>query len=233
MPLRKDDQDRQAAPERRQHENEQLAAEQEQAAGQERARAQAVRSERAARVAATTVLRGLGVAVRDGHVFRAEVGVMTGRDQGRPLGDLAGAHAEVTGGRAGHRRSGHARMVDAVAASALLGPAGLLAAVSRRGTRGTAFVVFADGTVHERQASGGPGLRRAQADAVRFNALAAASRPPTAGAAPAEGLAGHPPGQRPAATHLADELTRLAELHAAEALSDAELQAAKAKLLGT
>lgn len=188
--------------------------EQEQAAGQERARAHQVRSEWAARVAATTVLSGLGVAVRDGHVFRAEVGVMTGQDRGHPLGELAGAHAEVTGGRSGHRRSGHARTVDAVAATALLGPVGLLAAFSRRGTRGSAFVVFADGTVYERQVSDEPALRRAQADAVRFNALAAASR-------------------RPAAADLADELTRLVGLHAAGMLSDAEFQAAKAKLLAT
>lgn len=179
-----------------------------------RARAPEVRSERAGRVAATTVLRGLGVAVRDGHVFRADVGVMTGRDQGRPLGDLAGAHAEVIGGRSGHRRSGHARTVDAVAATALLGPAGMLAAISRRGTRGSAFVVFAEGTVHEWQVSDEQALRRAQADAVRFNALAAASRPP-------------------AVTRLADELTRLAGLHAAGVLSDAEFQAAKARLLAT
>jgi hypothetical protein len=213
MPVRKDGQGRQAVRDSL-REEEQFAVEQDQAAGQERERAQAARAERAARVAATTVLRGLGVAVRDGQVFRAEVGVMTGRDQGRPLGDLAGAHAEVTGGRAGRRRSGHARTVDTVAATALLGPAGLLAALSRRGTRGTAFVVFADGTVHEQQVSDEPALRRAQADAVRFNALAAAS-------------------QRPAATRLADELTRLAGLHAAGALSDAEFQAAKARLLGT
>lgn len=51
---------------------------------------------------------------------------------------------------------------------------------------------------------------------MRFNALAAASRPPAA-----------------TGTGLAGELTRLAGLHAAGMLSDAEFQAAKAKLLAT
>lgn len=120
----------------RQRQKEQLAAERKQAAEHERAKRRAVRSERVARVAAATALRSLAVAVRNEQVFRADFGVVTGREEGRPLGGLAGAHAEVTGGRARHRRSGHGRTADTVAATALLGPVDLLATASRKGTKG-------------------------------------------------------------------------------------------------
>ena len=106
MQMRRNDEDRQAAREHRQREKEQLAAEKRQAAENERARKQALRSERAARRNATTSLAWLGVAVRDGQVYKNDFTMVTGRDEGRRLGDLAGARAEVTGGGAGHRRSG-------------------------------------------------------------------------------------------------------------------------------
>jgi hypothetical protein len=254
MQLRKNDEERQAARERRQRDKEQFAAEKKQVAEQERARKQALRSERAARRNATTSLPWLGVAVRDGQVFKNDFAVVTGREEGRRLGGLAGAHAEVTGGRAGHRRSGGARTADAVAATAVLGPVGLLAGASRKGTKGTAFVVFADGTLHEEQIKDESYLVKAHADAVRFNAFAAAlGGQATGGAASAEGAfhdagmgeAGQSPSaiplegsgertshQQSAATQLTNELTRLAGLHSSGALTDAEFQAAKAELLG-
>ena len=174
MQLRKNTEERQAACERRQREKEQLAAEKKQAADQEQARKQAVRSGRAARRNATTSLPSFGVVVRNEQVYKNDFAMVTGRGEGQRLGDLMGAHAEVTGGRVGHRRSGAARTADAVAATAVLGPVGLLAGASRKGTRGTAFVIFADGTVHEHRINDESSLVKAQADAVRFNALAAA-----------------------------------------------------------
>jgi Short C-terminal domain len=248
------DEERRAARERRQGEKERLAAEKKQAAESERARKQALRSERAARRNATTSLPWLGVAVRDGSVYKNDFAVVTGREEGRHLGNLAGAHAEVTGGRAGHRRSGGARTADAVAATAVLGPVGLLAGANRKGVRGTAFVVFADGKVHEKKINDQSSLVKAQADAVRFNALASASsgqvpegvrpaddaphddaamktgRPPS----PVSREPGEYPSEQPsAATRLTDELGRLADLHTSGALTDAEFQAAKAELIRT
>jgi hypothetical protein len=139
---------------------------------QRRREKEALRHERVARRAATTTLSELGVAIRDGNVYKNEMAVALGREGGTVLGPLAGAHAEVTGGRAGHRRGGGARTADAALATAVLGPVGLLAAASRKGTRGTAFVVFSDGKLHEKAITDQASLVRAQADAVRFNALA-------------------------------------------------------------
>jgi putative oligomerization/nucleic acid binding protein len=234
MPLRKNDEERQAARERHQREKGQRAAEQKQALEQDRARKQALRSERSARRGATTVLLGLGVAVRDGQVFKSDFGVVTGRGEGRCLGDLAGAHAEVTGGRSGHRRSGHARTADTLAATAVLGPVGLLAGASRTGTRGTAFIVFNDGGMNEKRINDQSSLVKAQADAVRFNALAAAHGGQVVKAATAaQASTGPALDQQSAGSRLADELGRLAGLHASGVLTDAEFQAAKAMLLGT
>jgi hypothetical protein len=187
MQLRKSDEDRQAAREQRQHDKGQAAArqteladERKQAAERERGRKQALRKKRSARITATTALRWLGVAVRDGQFYKRDFALATGREEGRLLGELAGAHAEVTGGRAGRRRSGGARTADAAAATAVLGPVGLLAGTSRKGIQGTAFVVFADGTLHEKRITDDTSLVRAQADAVRFNAMAAAADDPAA-----------------------------------------------------
>jgi len=292
----------------------------------ERERRQAFRRERAARLAGTTALQWLGVAVRDGQVYKYALAVAWGGDAGRYLGKLAGARAEVTGGRAGHRRSGAARTADVALLSTALGPAALLAGASRTGTQGSAFVVFADGTVHEKRITDAASFVRAQSDAVRFNALAAAAgqaavpaanegnepeipvrlacghvtfvtdprtvswlrieggksyycrkcdadRPVTAigeAALHAEATQTEPPvletthelterlvaedsesmgsgqsadpgqssgqtrsNQQPTARQLTDELERLANLHASGALTDAEFQAAKDRLLGT
>jgi hypothetical protein len=140
----------------------------------ERAERQALTAARRARARATTVLTSLGVAVYDGQVYKNSFGVTFGRDA-RSLGTLAGARAEVTGGQAGHRRGGGKRTADAAMATAVLGPVGLLAAASRKGTKGTAFVVFANGSMHDSQIQDAQGLVKAQADAVRFNSLSAAA----------------------------------------------------------
>jgi hypothetical protein len=112
--------------------------------------------------------------VYDGQVYAQSIGVAMGRE-GRALGSLAGARAEVTGGQAGHRRGGGKRTADAALATVVLGPVGLLAAGSRKGVKGTAFIIFADGRLHEKQLTDAQGLVKAQADAVRFNALVGAA----------------------------------------------------------
>lgn len=129
---------------------------------------------------------------------------------------------------------------------------GLLAGASRKGVQGTAFIVFADGTLHEKRITDDASLVRAQADAVRFNALAAAADDPAPESAVTAAQAAHredgeaekeqpavPPqnsGQhassQPSSGQLTDELTRLASLHTSGALTDAEFQAAKGRLLG-
>lgn len=135
------------------------------------------RRENAARRAATTTLPALGVAVRDGLVYKQSFSVAMGHDDEAPLGKLAGAHAEVVGGQAGHRRDGNARVADTALAVSVAGPLGLLAGVSRKGFQGTAFVVLADSTMHEVPVTSREEFVRVQADAVRFNALAQAATP--------------------------------------------------------
>jgi len=184
MKLRKSEDERAAVHERRLREREQVEEQRrEQRAKLEAQRAEA-RQEReaqrraqAARRAATTALPNLGVAIRDGAVFKYTFAAVTGRGEGQRLGELAGAHAEVTGGKAGHRREGIVRAGDALLATSVLGPVGLLAGASRKGFQGSAFVIFADGTLHEKQVADQTALVRAQADVVRFNALAAGAPP--------------------------------------------------------
>lgn len=176
---KKTEEERQADRLRKEQEREERRRQQEQQRHREQAeraerreQRKALAAERSARRTATTVLPQLGVAVRDGQVYKHDMGVAMGREGGTVLGPLAGARADVTGGRAGHRRSAGARTADTALAVSVLGPAGLLAAASRKGTRGTAFVVFANGKLHERHITDADTLVRAQADAVRFNALA-------------------------------------------------------------
>jgi hypothetical protein len=102
---------------------------------------------------------------------------------------------------------------------------GLLAgAVSRAGT-GVAVVAFADGSVQERRFTDKPSLLEAQAEAVRFNSLAASGQP-------ADGPAAEEaPGSTQDVAGVAFELERLAALHASGALDDEEFRAAKARIL--
>jgi hypothetical protein len=187
------------------------------------------RATREARETATVWLPALGVAAYEGNVYRL------GLDEGgwqsdshasnqrklgmdlKLLGPLAGARADVAGGKGGHRRSGNARVADAALATALLGPMGLLAGASRAGFKGVSVVAFPDGTVREKKFKDAAALARAEVEAGRFNALAAAAEVP-AGPNGVEGVSA--------------ELERLAGLHAARVLDDEEFRAAKAQVLG-
>lgn len=167
MKFRKSEDERTAARERRLRRREQA----EERRRAQRAQRDAIWREQAERRAATTALPYLGVAVRDGVVVACTLAVVTGRSEGPRLGDLAGAHAEVTGGKGGSHRESTVRAGDALVATPVLGPA----AVSRKGFVGTAFVIFTNGTLHEHQLADQTAFVKAQADAVRFNALAAAA----------------------------------------------------------
>ena len=135
-------------------------------------------------LAGTVWFPDLGVAVREGNVYRHGVGrngssspplaYRERRGAGMQLlGALAGARAEVVAGKAGSRRSGGQRAGDAAALTLLLGPVGLLAAASRAGA-GVAVVMFADGSSGPQiLLRDKPSLTKAQLAAVQFNALAA------------------------------------------------------------
>lgn len=192
MKFRKSESERTAAREQRLREREHVEelkraqrAQMEAQRAQERQRKEVLRREQAARRAATTALPNLGVAVRDGGVYRYTLGAVAGRE-GQRLGDLAGAQAEVTGGKGGRRRNGTVRAGDAALAASVLGPVGLLAGASRKGFIGTAFVVFADGTLHEKQLADQASFLKAQSDVVRFNALATVASSPRSGLSPAQ-----------------------------------------------
>jgi hypothetical protein len=88
--------------------------------------------------------------------------------KGRPLGPLKGAHAEVTAG------TRHHRVGAAVVTAPLSLGAGLLLGFTKK-SKATAFVVFPDGTVHERKLDGASAINTAQGDVVKFNAMAAAA----------------------------------------------------------
>jgi len=182
--------------------------------------------------AETTWLPDLGVAVRDGNVYRhgpdqgdSYVDALAARERRDPaqmklLGPLAGAHAEVVSGKVGKRRSGGDRVGDAVALTIVLGPVGLLAGISRGGT-GLAVVTFPDGSIREKRFTDKASLAKAQAQAAQFNTIADRSAQDAA-ARPAQDGAG-----------VAAELERLATLHSSGVLDDEEFRAAKARIIGT
>jgi hypothetical protein len=177
--------------------------------------------------AETTWLPNLGVAVRDGNVFQhgtnpGESGFdarasseRSGRREMKLLGPLAGAHAEVVSGKTQQRRrSGGARAGDVIALAPILGPFALLAGASRAGT-GVALVTFADGNVWEKRFIDKPSVTKAQAEAVRFNALASGSAERSARVG----------------TGVSAELERLAALHSSGMLDDDEFRAVKARII--
>jgi hypothetical protein len=176
-----------------------------------------------------TWLPNLGVAVRDGTVYqhgvdRGDSGfdAVASRERRNPeglkrLGSLAGAHAEVVSGKTGKaRRGGGERTGDVIALAPVLGPLALIAALSRS-EPGLAVVIFADGSVREKRFTDKPSVTRAQAEAVQFNALAAAADP-----AEASGSSGH---------GVVSELERLAALRSSGVLDDEEFRAAKARII--
>lgn len=191
------------------------------------------RAAREAQEAATVWLPSLGVAVYEGDVYRL------GLDEGgwqsdshasnqrklgmdlKLLGPLAGARADVAGGKGGHRRGGNARVADAALATALLGPVGLLAGASRAGFKGVSVVAFPDGTTREKKFKDAAALAKAEVEAGRFNALAATT------------VAAETPASSSSAESVSTELERLAGLHAAGVLDDEEFRTAKARVLST
>jgi hypothetical protein len=236
--------ERQALRERRQADKARAQEERQAAREQEREERQRRRQERReelrhkveereTRKEAASWLPHLGVCVYDGEVYQhgdkqsgglSDLQASNERNLGlfgKLLGPLAGAQAEVVGGKAGRRRSGNARFADAVLATSVLGHAGLLAgAYSRAGTEGIAIVVFANGTYHEKKINDPGALVRAENEAIRFNALAA-----TAGGSPEQNA------DSGTARQLTDQLERLTVLRESGALTDPEFQAAKARLL--
>ncbi len=118
------------------------------------------------RIASGVPFSSLGVTVReDENGAYVTAGALGGS---RRLGPLKGAYAEVTDGTRVHRVAG------ATLGTVALGPAGALVGLSKK-AKASAFVVFADGTVHERKLDGNAAVRGAQSDAVKFNALASAA----------------------------------------------------------
>jgi hypothetical protein len=93
-------------------------------------------------------------------------------------------------------------------------PIELLGGLSRAGFRGFALITFADGTTWEQAFTDSASVTRAQAEAARFNALAAAAQSP----APAQG-------------GVVAELERLSAMHKSGALNDEEFRAAKARII--
>lgn len=107
------------------------------------------------------VFPALGVQVRGEAVenYAAPVGAAA-------LGPLAGAEARLTDGSQAWSPG-----------RALFLPVGLAGLATK--TKAVAFVVFADGTYHETALDGNAAVRAAQAEAVKFNLIAATPAPPT------------------------------------------------------
>jgi len=83
------------------------------------------------------------------------------------LGRLSGAQAGIAGAIK-TRGAG-----TAVAATVAFGALGAVGALGARGSKPFAYVVFPDGTLHQNEIGDKRVATRAQADVLRFNALAA------------------------------------------------------------
>jgi Short C-terminal domain len=120
---------------------------------------------------------------------------------GAALGSLAGAEARLTDGSQAWSPG-----------RALFMPVGLAGLATK--TKAVAFVIFADGKYHETQLNGNAAVREAQAQAVKFNLLAA---PPAA----------------PAQQHedVAAVLRKLASLRDEGLLTDEEFAAKRAEVI--
>jgi len=104
---------------------------------------------------------GLGVVVRDGEVLLWSTTIK------QVLGPLTCAQAGIAG-PVKTRGAG-----TAVAATVAFGALGAVGALATRGSKPFAYVVFPDGTLHQNALSDKRVAARAQADVLRFNALAA------------------------------------------------------------
>lgn len=70
--------------------------------------------------------------------------------------------------------------VSAAALTVTFGATGAVAALARRGTKPFVYVVFPDGTLYQTPLADKKFAARAQADVLRFNALAETARTETA-----------------------------------------------------
>ena len=119
-----------------------------------------VRRSQGRNVPPDAVFPALGVQVRGAVVehYGAPMGAAA-------LGSLAGAQARMTDGSQAWSPG-----------RALFMPGGLAGLATK--TKAAAFVIFADGKYHETELNGNAVVRDAQAQAVKFNLLAATSAPP-------------------------------------------------------
>lgn len=140
------------------HERARLAGEQLMAklAGKQAASASPAAASSPAKRGKTQRFPYLGVIIRDGEVLK------DGNWRQKRLGSLAGARAQL----------GDVGKVHNVGAAALtLMP--IVALTSRK--IAMAYLVFPDGTVHERKLDGKTAVRKGEGEVVKFNALAAAA----------------------------------------------------------
>lgn len=121
----------------------------------------------------------------------------------RVLGPLAGAQAQLT--------DGHQAWSPGRAVFLPIAMAGLATK-----TRATAFVIFPDGTYHERALDGNKAVGAAQGEALKFNLLAS----PPAAQQP-----------QPAQEDTAATLRKLADLHREGLLTDEEYAAKRAEVI--
>lgn len=104
---------------------------------------------------------GLGVVIHGDYVLVWSTTVK------HVLGPLSGAQAGIAG-PIKTRGAG-----TALAATAAFGGLGAIGALAARGSKPFAYVVFPDGTLHQNEIIDKRVAARAQADVLRFNALAA------------------------------------------------------------
>ena len=144
------------------------------------------------------VFPALGVQVRGDSVESHVPGYRP-----RVLGLLAGAQAQLTDG---HQAWSPGRAVFL--------PIGLAGLATK--TRTTAFVIFPDGSYHERVLDGNKAVGAAQGEALKFNLLAS----PPAAQQP-----------QPAQEDTAATLRKLADLHREGLLTDEEYAAKRAEVI--
>jgi hypothetical protein len=120
------------------------------------------------------------------------------------LGPLAGAQAQLTDGSQAWSPG-----------RAMFLPIGLTGLATK--TKAAAFVIFPDGSYHERPLDGNKAVRDAQSEALKFNLLAS----PPGAAQPAQ----------PAQDDTAATLRKLTGLHDEGLLSDAEYAAKRAEVI--
>jgi putative oligomerization/nucleic acid binding protein len=149
------------------------------------------------RTAPDAVFPALGVQVRGESVERYAASLGT-----RPLGQIAGAEARLTDGSQAWSPG-----------RAVFLPVGLAGLATK--TKATAFVIFADGTYHETALNDNAAVRAAQAEAVKFNLMAAT---PAA-----------PPAQQQ--EDVAAILRKLVSLHDEGLLTDEEFAAKRAEVI--